>query len=334
MNYFLVFSLLFFSAIYSQHNVDSTFIFSKFEDFDYEKKYDKIKKILDEDNEALLVYLDDSKFISLKHNKVKFYRICNDTVINNIVELNNIDAINCKSIIDALVSIDPKKITDEIDKKNRLRIEHLARYMISFYKKDKTLKLFYSYSSDTDLEDKFSFPKDRKTFLNNYLNLMKYFYDSEFERLKSLDTIYLLIEREKDVKYEQSIYSDSIYSTIMRKGKNMQYILSINKLKNIRQEDYWFQFDCSNISFVNLNRFGSDEPTNVFYEKQSFLKVNSDRILHLENLQKFTQCDLEQLISSDRKKVFIIDKNEAKDGIIKIKEVKGRTLCFLEQQED
>jgi hypothetical protein len=334
MNYILIITLLFFSTIYSQDKVDSTFIFSKYEHIDYKKKGDEIRDIVNEDNEALIIYLDDSKYISLKNNKVKCYTICNDSVINNIVELNNIDAMICKSIIDTLVSIDPKKIINEIDKKNRIVIENIGRYMVSFYKNNKTLNLFYSYSSETYLEDKFTFPKDRKTFLNNYLNLTKYFYDKEFERLRSLDTIYLLIEREENTQYEHSNFSDTIYSTFVKKGKNMTYILGIDKLKNTRQENYNFQFKCSYVSYTNLNRFSSTEPINVFYEDLSFLKTNSDKILHLEDLQRFTQCDLEQLISSHRKKVFIIDKDEIRDGKIKIKEVKGGTYCFLEQKED
>ncbi|HSD07624.1 hypothetical protein [Flavobacterium sp.] len=334
MNYILVIILLFFSTIYSQDKVDSSFIFSKYEHFDSEKKGVKLRDILNEDREALIIFLDDSKFISLKNNKVKCYRICKDTVINNIVELNNIDAIKCKSIIDTLVSIDPKKIINEIDKENRIHIENLGRYMVSFYKDNKALKLFYSYSSETNFEDKFTFPKDRKTFLNNYLNLTKYFYDKEFERVKSLDTIYLLIEREKNMQYERSNFSDTIYSTMVEKGKNMTHILDINKLKSIRQETYDFQFNCSYVSFTHLSRFSFTETSNVFYEKESFLKTNSDKILHLEDLQRFTQCDLELLIASNYKKVFIIDKDEINDGKIKIKEVKGGTRCWLEQQED
>ncbi|HSD08800.1 hypothetical protein [Flavobacterium sp.] len=332
MNYILVILLLFFSTIYSQDKVDSAFIFSKYEQIDNEKKGDKIRDIVNEDNDALIIYLDDSKFISLKNNKVKCYAICKDTIINNIVELNNINAKNCKSIIDTLVSIDPKKIINEIDKKNRIPIENLGKYMISFYKDNKTLKLFYSYS-ETNIEDKFSFPKDRKTFLNNYLNLTKYFYDKEFERVKSLDTIYLLIEREKNMQYERLNFSDTIYSSIGR-GKNMQYILDINKLKSIRQETYDFQFNCSYVSFTHLSRFSFAETSNEFYEKDSFLKTYTDKILRLEDLQRFTQCDLEQLIGSINKKVFIIDKEEINGGKIKIKEVKGGTRCWLEQQED
>jgi hypothetical protein len=334
MNYILVIALFFFSTVYSQNKVDSTFIFSKYEHFDYEKKVNQFRHIVNQNENALIVHLDDSKYIVLDNNKVKCYTVCNDTIINNIVELNDVDTTICKSIIDALTSIDPQKIIDEIDKKNKIAIENFGRYMVSFYKKNKILNLFYSFSSETSFEDKFSFPSDRKLFLTNYTNLTKYFYDKEFERLKSLDTIYLFIEKDKNMQYEQSGILDTIYSTIFKKGKNMTHIISINKLKNTRQEDYYFHYSCSNVSFTNLNLLSSTEPANVLYEKESFLIRNSDKIFHLEDLQRFTQCDLEQLISSDFKKVFIIDKDEISDGIIKIKEVKGGTYCFLEYKED
>lgn len=172
--------------------------------------------------------------------------------------------------------------------------------MISFYKGNKTLKLFYSYSSDTYLEDKFTFPKDRKMFLNNYLNLTKYFYDKEFERLKSLDTIYLFIER----------------------GENMRYIVDIDNAKNKRQENYFFDFKCSSGQFTNLNRFSSTEPANVFYEKESFLKTNSDKIVHFEDLLRFTQCDLEQLIGSKTKKFLSLIKMRLTVGQLKLRKSK------------
>jgi len=118
-----------------------------------------------------------------------------------------------------------------------------------------------------------------------------------------------------------------------QKEKRYQTIIKdIKKIKNIRQETYNFQFNCSYVQFTNLNPFSYAEPINVFYENESFLKTNSDKILHFEDLQRFTQCDLEQLIGSNSKKVFIIDKNEISGGKIKIKEVKGGTSCFLEQQ--
>ena len=87
MNYILVITLLFFTTVYSQDKVDSTFIFSKYEHFDYEKKGNQIRDIVNENNEALIVYLDDSKYISLNNNKVKCYTVCKDTIINPLGEI-------------------------------------------------------------------------------------------------------------------------------------------------------------------------------------------------------------------------------------------------------
>ncbi|MBA4276018.1 hypothetical protein [Flavobacterium sp.] len=305
MNYIKVIILLFFLTGYSQTNVDSIFTFSKYENIDYEKKGDRIRGILNQDKDALIINLDDSKYICLKNNKINCYTICKDTIMN-IIKLDSIDAMKCKKLIDTLVSIDPTKITNEIDKEgNRTVVQDGGEFEVSVYKGNKNLKL-YSYSPDVYMEDKFPFAENRKTFLYTYLDLEKYFYDKEFERVKSLDTIYLLI----------------------KKGKNVQYIVDINKLKNIRQENYFFNFNCSSGQFINLNRFSSIEPTNAFYRKKSFLKTNSNKILHSDYLQKFTQCDLNQLINSNMKKVFIIDKDEIRDGKIKIKEFRGGTYCF------
>ena len=305
MNYILVIILLFFSTGYSQHKVDSTFIFSKYEQFDYEKKGDKIRAILNEDHEALILSFNNGKYISLKNDVLNCYTTCNDSVINS-VKLNNTDAVNCKTYIDTLVSIDPKKIFDGIDEKNAgTIIQDGGAYEITIFKGSKTLKL-YSYSPETSTENRFPSPKNVKSFINSNINLPKYFYDKEFQRVKSLDTVYLFIER----------------------GKNVQYFVDINKLKNIRQENYFFHLNCSSGAYINLNRLSYTKPKNTFYQKKSFLKNNSDKILHSDYLQKFTQCDLQQLISSNSKKVFIIDKDEMRGEKIKIKEVKGGTYCF------
>lgn len=305
MNYIVVIILLFFSTGYSQDNVDSTFVFSKYESFDYQKKGDKIRATLNENNESLIINFNNGQYLSLKNDEINCYTICKDSVIN-IVQLNNIDAVNCKTFIDTLVSINPKKIFDGIDEKNAgTIIQDGGAYEITIFKGNKTLNL-YSYSPETNTENRFPSPKNTKSFINSYINLPKYFYDKEFERVKSLDTIYLFIER----------------------GRRVQYVVDINKLKNIRQETYFFHFNCSSGAYINLNRFSATESANTFYKQKSFLKNNSDKILHSDYLQKFTQCDLEQLIGSNNKKVFIIDKDEIRRGKIKIKEVRGGTYCF------
>ena len=313
MNYILVFFLLFFSASYSQNlgslnKVDSTFVFSKYESLDYEKNGDKIRMILNENKNALLINLNNSKYISFRNDDINCYTICRDTIVN-VVKLNNIDSMICKTLIDTLISIDPTKIINEIDREgNRTIVQDGGEFEVSIYKDNKILKL-YSYSPETYMDNKFPFAENRKTFLDSYLNLNKYFYDKEFDRIKSLDTIYLFIKR----------------------GKNIKYIVNVDKLKKIRQETYFFDFNCSSGLFVNLNRFSSTEPQNTFYKKKSFLKTNSTKILYSDYLQKFTQCDLNQLIGSSvgsAKKVFIIDKDEIRGRRIKIKEVLGGTYCF------
>ena len=305
MNYILVIFLLFFSTGYSQDKVDSTFIFSKYESFDYQKKGDEIRTILNENKDALIINLNNGKYMSLKNNDINCYTMCKGTMIN-LVKLNYIDSMNCKPLIDSLISIDPIKITNEIDiAGNRTVVQDGGEIEVSFYKDNKTLKL-YSYSPETYMENKFPFAEKRKTFLHSYLGITKYFYDKEFERVKTLDTIYLFIER----------------------GENVQYIVEIDKSKNKRLETYFFRFKCSEGQYSNLNRFSSIEPKNIFFQKKSFLETNADKILNHEYLQKFTQCDLEQLISSNTKKIFIIDKDEIRGRKIKIKEVKGGTYCF------
>jgi hypothetical protein len=287
-------------------NNNSSFLFSKYELLDVEKKGEKIKRVLYENDDSLIISFENGKYISLKNNEINCYTVCNDTIINQIKWKDSIDIVNFKISIDTLLCIDPKKITNEMDKEgNTITVQDGVEFKISFYKDNKTLKL-YSYSPETYTENKFPFAKDRKKFLYSWLNLDKYFYDKEFNRLKSLDTIYLFIER----------------------GKNLQYVVDINKSKNIRQENYFFNFNCSDGQFTNLNRFSSIEPINGFYKNKSFLKINANKIINCEYLKKFTSCDLNELINSNTKKVFIIDKFEIKHNKIKIKEVKGGTYCF------
>ena len=304
MKYIVIIILFFFSTSYSQDNVDSTFSFSKYEHFDYEKKGDKIRTILNENKEALIINFNNGKYISLKNNEINCYTTCRDSIIN-VVKLKNIDAVNCKTFIDTLVSIDPIKIIDGIDEKNAgTFIQDGGACEVTVFKDNKTLKL-YSYSPEIETENRFPSPKNTKSFINSYLNLPKYFYDKEFERVKSLDTIYLFIKR----------------------GKNIQYIVDVNKSKNIQLETYLFNFNCISGQFIYSNRVSQNSLT-VFYKKKSFLKTNSNKILNFDYLQKFYQCDLNLLIASRMKKVFIIDKDEIKGRKIKIKEVRGGAYCF------
>jgi hypothetical protein len=307
MNYFLLLFLFVFlnsnSQELSQNN--SNDIISKFEKYDFENKGKKIRTLLNENNDALIINFYNGKYISIVDNKVKCFTVCKDSIIN-IIKLNTSDVISCKRLIDTLISIDPEKIINETDKNGiRTIVEDGDTYEISVYKKDRFLKL-YSYSPENYMDESFNYAEYRKTFLNSHQNLMKFFYDKEFERVKSLDTIYLFVER----------------------GKNFQFIVDENKPKNKRQENYFFTFNCSHGDFINLNLSSYKEPKNVFYKNKSFLKTNSEKILHPEFLQKFGNCDLNELINSNKRKVFIIDKDEIKGKKIKIKEFKGGTYCF------
>lgn len=307
MNYFLFIVLIVFSNCNSQELIkdNSNDIFSKYEKYDFENRGKKIRKLLNENNDALIINFYDSKYISLVSNEIKCYTVCKDSIIN-VIKLNPSDVISCKKTIDSIISIDPEKIINETDKNGiKTNVQCGGTYDISVYKKDRFLKL-HSYSPESYMDDSFMYAKYRKTFLNSYQNLMKFFYDKEFERVKSLDTIYLFLER----------------------GKNFQFIVDINKPKNKRQENYFFQFNCSIGSFINLNQNSYKEPKNVFYKNKSFLKSNSEKILYAEFLQKFGNCDLNELINSNKRKVFIIDKDEIKGKKIKLKEFKGGTYCF------
>lgn len=308
--YFLI-AFICFTYCYSQNNnihkyKNSNYLFSKYEILDSDKKGEKIKQFLNETDDSLIISFENGKYISLKNNEINCYTVCNDNIINQIKWKDSIDIINFKISIDTLLCIDPKKITNEIDKDgNTISVQDGVEHRISFYQDNKSLTLF-SYSPETYMDDKFPFAQVRKKFLKNWLNLDKYFYDKEFNRLKSLDTIYLFIER----------------------GKNLEYVVNINKSKNIRQENYFFNLNCSEGQFTNINNQSLIEPANTHYEDISFLNTNSNKIINLEYLKRFTSCDLNQIIESNVKKIFIIDKFEIMNNRIKIKEVRGGTYCF------
>lgn len=307
VNYFLIILFLVVSYCNSQELSpnDSIKLLSKYEKYDSENKGTNSRTFLNLKNDALLINFYDCKYISLSDNEIKCFTVCNNTISNEI-KLDSLDAIVCKKNIDILITIDPIKITNETDKNGvTTRVQCGGSYDVSIHKKDKVLKL-HSYSPENYMDERYMYAEDRKKFLNSYLNLIKFFYDKEFERVKSLDTIYLFVER----------------------GINFQFIVDENKSKNKRQENYFFKFNCSKGDFTNLNRNSYKEPSNVFYKNISFLKKKSEKILYSEFLQKFANCDLNELINSNKRKVYIIDKDEIKGKKLKIKEFNGGTYCF------
>lgn len=303
MKFILVFTLLFFLNTYSQKSdpnskVDSNFVFSRYETIDYKNEGDKVRKLLSEEKSALIIDMQYNRYISLKDNEITYYTRCEDSIINTI-QLNKSDRAKCKILIDSLVKINPEKLI-EADTTQKTYYSHFNKdtSVVSISKGDKILKLITSHGNNWTPE--YIFPEVRKKFSDTYLSLRRYFYDEEFERVKSLDTIYLYVER----------------------GKNMQYVEHIKKEKNFRHERYQFKFKCSEGILMNSNISSFSEPSGLLYRDRSFLSSNSMKILRIDYLKKFDNYDLHLLINSNMRKVFIIDKDEIVDGKLKIKEIK------------
>lgn len=303
MRYILILTILICANTYSQiitpkSKANSSFIFSKYETFDYKNEGHKVRKLLNEDKSALIIDMQYNRYISLINNEIIFYTRCEDSIINTI-RLNKEDRIKCKILIDSLVKINPEKLI-EADTTQKTYYSHYNEdtSVVSISKGDKILKLITSHGNNW--KPKYTFPEVREKFSETYLSLRNYFYDKEFARIKALDTIYLYVER----------------------GKNMQYVEQITKEKNFRHERYQFKLKCSEGLFMNVNNVSYMEPANVLYRGKIFLKTNSNKILSMNYLKKFNNYDLQELIGILSRKVFIIDKDEITDGKLKIKEVK------------
>ncbi len=310
-----IYSLVMLIFIFKSHSqdlnikskMDSTFVLSKYANVDFDQKGNKIRKILNENEESLIVKLESNKYISFSKNKITCFTICNDSIINK-VKLNEIDAMKCEVLLDTLVNINPKNLTNEIDVNgDKITVHDGNEIQINIYKDNKTIKL-YSYATEVFMEEsRFIFAKSRSTFLNSYLELKKYFYDKNYKRLKELDTIYLFIE----------------------KSKNIKIIIDENKLKNTIQENYFFNFNCASGQFTNFYHKLDTKSKNTFYENKKFLKMNKNKIINIEFLKKFIQYDLIDIINSNKKNVFIIEKSEIKKGKLKIKKVKGGVFSLF-----
>lgn len=303
MKYILILTILIYANTYSQiitpkSKANSSFIFSKYETFDYKNEGHKVRKLLNEDKSALIIDMQYNRYISLINNEIIFYTRCEDSIINTI-RLNKEDRIKCKILIDSLVKINPEKLI-EADTSQKTYYSHYNEdtSVVSISKGDKILKLITSHGNNW--QPKYTFPEVREKFSKTYLSLRNYFYDEEFARVKSLDTIYLYVER----------------------GKEMQLGEISNKEKNTFGQQYLWQFKCTSGIFMNGNNKSFSEPADVFYRDKTFLKTNSSKILPMNYLKKFNNYDLSQLINSNIRKVFIIDKDEISDEKLKIKEVK------------
>lgn len=291
------------STIYAQIGkmsvkVDSNFVYSKYETIDYKNEGDKVRKLLREDKSAMIIDMQNNRYISLKNNEIIFYTRCEDSIINTI-RLKKEDRIKCKILIDSLFKINPKKLI-EADTTQKTIYSHFSKdtSIVSITKGDKVLKLITSHGKNW--KPKYTFPEVRKKFFDTYLSLRRYFYDEEFERVKSLDSLYLYVER----------------------GKEMQFGEISNKERNTLGQQYFWQFKCTSGILISVNLKSFSEPAGVFYRNKTFLNTNSNKILKMSYLKKFNNYDLQELIGSNMHKVFIIDKDEIRNEKLKIKEVK------------
>ncbi|WP_157504811.1 hypothetical protein [Flavobacterium tegetincola] len=303
MKYILILTVLIYADTYSQSIIpkskaDSSFVFSNYETFDYKNEGHKVRKLLNEGTSALIIDMQYNRYISMKNNEIIFYTRCEDSLINTIT-LSKEDKLKCEILIDALVKINPEKLI-EADTTQKSYYSHYDKdtSVVSISKGGKILKLITSHGNNW--QPKYTFPEVREKFSKSYLNLRNYFYDEEFERVKSLDTIYLYVER----------------------GKEIQLGEISNKERNTFGQQYLWQFKCTSGIFMSVNLKSFSEPADVFYRDKTFLKTNSSKIISMNYLKKFNNYDLNQLINSNIRKVFIIDKDEISDEKLKIKEVK------------
>jgi hypothetical protein len=293
--------LLFFSIslnVFSQNIKslnDSLYVISKYESNDLEKQGEQLRKILDLKKDNLIINLNDSKYICLIDNTVFCKVICSNKLINTI-KLDKIKSDSCITYIKKLIELNPSDLMVDVGENgNKLHIEDGGNVTIKIFKSDKKL-ILDSFSPYTYIREKFPFFEKRMLFVESYSKLLRFFYDEEFYRIKALDTLYVYIERSK---------------------KEKQFV-NINLINNARSTEYHLTFGDLSVNFTN---YFLRENAILSMDKKQFF--NNNKIVRLDYLNKFCTCDLDKLISSRGRIVYLIDSKDFKRGKVKLKEVKG-----------
>lgn len=247
-----------------------------------------------------------NKYVIVLKNKGKELianKICENKVIYS-KKLNSLDYEKCLSQFSQLSNINPKHL--EIQKNEKgvvMKIEDGFDVKVELFDEGER-KLLNSYSPQDYIDAKFPFYEERQLYVDIYDELIKYFFDEEYIRLRELDSIYIFID--KSFKSSNLIHQNSI--------------------KNKRQENYFIKFDCASFHLINFNRNDYTKPQNYYYLKKSFLKKNKDKIIEIKYLNQFFDCELNQIIGG--KPIFIIDEKKKKSKKFLVVEFKGGTTCF------
>ncbi|NNT71185.1 hypothetical protein HKT18_03050 [Flavobacterium sp. IMCC34852] len=290
--------LLFISfSVFCQN--DKLYDISKYESNDLDREGEHLRKILNLKEDDVIVNLNNSKYVCLIDDNVFCKVICGNKLINTI-KLDMVKSNLCKVYIKKLAELNPPELKSEEGKNgSRIRVEDGGEITIKIYKKNKKLVL-YSYAPDTYIREEVPFFEKRKIFVECYSQLLSFFYDEEFYRVKALDTLYIYIERSKEEK----------------KFANIEII------NNTRSQEYQLSF--GNLS-VNFTNFFQRESVVLTMDKRKFLKKNN-KIIRLEYLNKFCACDLDNLISTRSRLVYLVDNKDSTRRKVKIKKVIGGSL--------
>lgn len=275
---------------------DSLYVISKYESNDLDKQGEHLRKILNLHEEDLILNLNDSKYVCLIDNTVFCKVICGNKLIETI-KLDKIKSDSCITYIKKLFELNPSDLMVDIGKNgNKLHIEDGTNVTIKIYKSDKKI-ILDSFSPELYIREKFPFFEKRILFVKSYSKLLSFFYDEEFYRIKALDTLYVYIERSKKEKK----------------------FVNINLINNTRSIEYHFTFDDLSVNFTN---FFLQENAIFTIDKKQFFK-NNNKIVRLKYLNKFCACDLDNLIHSRHRSVYLIDSNDFKKRKVKLRKVKG-----------
>jgi hypothetical protein len=283
MRNLIILFFLVFNTSYSQ----DFFHISKDESYDYAKDGNKYRNLLNcIDSEALLFKLNNQNFIIQK--KDGFYKVYVDEDEKRVIssaKLASKEAIECSTILDSLKSINPKYLDITIDKNGKVMIVNDGiEYEVNFFKKEYRLTL-KSNNPELYIEEKFPHFEERIKFLKSIKKLNEIFFDSTYNNVNKLDTIYLKLKNSKNLNKLELNKERNHYSLLFSGTKKIT-LTNLDSDHDLMIKRKSLQKDKSkiiNIDFINKYRYNF--VLNLFKNKVIYIIEKKHLIrVHVDNL--------------------------------------------------
>ncbi len=267
-------------------------IISKYEKYDYEKKYSNYYSLLNENENLLVLKVDDYKFIVFE-NQTTIYKLNVGYLSGGVLrkqKIENAKLIPYKAVLDSLNKIDASvlNITTRKDG-NSMIIQDAGTFSLQLFK-DNYVVDYSSYAPYECIEFKVDYYQERIKFLNAFKKAYELFNnndDQEYQEVTKYDTLYLKINKIDSLKLKKL--------KIVKSSHDFTNFYSLKSLGDhtIIVKTKYDEKEVSKGGMLTMNR-------------KKFVSKNKSKTIELDFLDQYGL----DLLLNKKKVIYVIDQKE------------------------